>query len=214
LHELEKEIQEAVPTLGRLGPERCTAQIAVWAGKVRELRDRLPPTVAATMRPAFRIFLEHLTQLQAAMEARVVDALEPTFTAPDWAIYIEANQARVEDRAPRLPDDQMQVFHRTMLRALILPHRRNANREAIAVIEAAARALPANDPQLQSALRRFASLRKAHAAQAAPHAPHEEEPPTPAAKVAGEELSPAASPTAPPEPETTGAGEFDSPWVK
>jgi hypothetical protein len=166
------------------------------------------------MRPAFRIFLEHLGQLQAAMEARVVDALEPTFIAPDWEIYIEANRARVEERTPRLSDDQVQVFHRTMLRALILPHRRNANREAIAVIEAASRALPADDPQLQSALRRFASVWKARATQPTAE-PHREQPSSPSARVEaaqpGEEKAPSATPD---ESTATPEGEFDSPWVK
>jgi hypothetical protein len=40
LRALEKEIQDAVPSLGALGPERCGARIAAWAGQVRELRDR------------------------------------------------------------------------------------------------------------------------------------------------------------------------------
>lgn len=208
LRALEKEIQDTVPTLGRLGPERCAAQIAVWAGQVRDLRDRLPPDVAATMRPAFRIFLEHLGQLQGAMEAQVVDALEPTFNAPDWDIYIEANRARVEQRPPRLSDDQLHVFHRTMLRALILPHRRNANQEAIAILEAASRALPPTDPQLQSALRRFASLWKTRAEPAAPK-------PEAAEPAASE---PAANPPVPAEtstePAATPDSEFDSPWVK
>jgi hypothetical protein len=212
LRSLEKEIQDAVPTLGTLGPERCAAQIAVWSGQIRQVRDRLPPDVAATMRPAFRIFLEHLTQLQAAMEAQVVDALEPTFTAPDWDTYVEANRARVEQRPPRLSDDRLQVHHRTMLRALILPHRRNANQETIAIIDAAKRGLPTNDPQLQSALRRFASLLKA-AHQPPPPSPSEQQPPAdgqggPPHIPSAEGDNQAATAAQPSE------SEFDSPWVK
>lgn len=205
LRALEKEIQDAVPTLGTLGPARCAAQIAVWTGQIRQLRDQLPADVAATMRPAFRIFLEHLAQLQVAMEAHVVDALEPTFTAPDWDVYVEANLARVEQRPPRLPDDKLQVYHRTMLRALIQPHRRNASQEVLAIIEAARRALPPTDPQLQSTMRRFASVWKAaHAPVAAPAA----------------EQAPAAAPEAPTPtsatvtPEPSPESEFDSPWIK
>jgi hypothetical protein len=219
LRALEKEIQDAVPTLGRLGPERCAAQIAVWAGQVRELRDRLPPDVAATMRPAFRIFLEHLTRLHAAMEVEVVDALEPTFIAPDWDIYIEANRAILEQRPPTLPDDKLQVHHRTMLRALVLPHRRNASQAVIAIIEAASRALPANDPQLQSALRRFASLWKSHLGPpeaSAPEKPAEPSAPPPSEdsehqekEAAAEQVAEAPVPSAEP-----GESEFDSPWLK
>jgi hypothetical protein len=222
LRALEKEIQDAVPTLGRLGPERCAAQIAIWGGQVRELRDRLPPDVAAAMRPAFRIFLEHLTQLHAAMEVEVVDALEPTFIAPDWEIYIEANRAVLEQRPPTLSDDKLQVHHRTMLRALILPHRRNANREAIAIIEAALRGLPPDDPQLQSALRRFASLWKSRLGPAA-EAPVPENQAEPSASPPSEHqgekaekaaAEPVAEAPVPSEPSTPGENEFDSPWLK
>jgi hypothetical protein len=216
LRALEKEIQDAVPTLGRLGPERCAAQIAVWAGQVRELRDRLPPNVAAAMRPAFRIFIEHLTQLQTAMEVQIVDALEPTFIAPDWEIYIEANRAVVEQRPPRLPDDKLQVHHRTMLRALVLPHRRNASLEVITIIEAASRGLPPNDPQLQSALRRFASLWKSRGGPAEASAP--ESAAAPAAEVLPEQpTAPAdgvAPEPAPPAEPASADSEFDSPWLK
>ena len=230
LRALEKEIQDAVPTLGTLGPERCAAQIAVWSGQVRELRDRLPPDVSATMRPAFRIFLEHLTQLQAAMEARVVDALEPTFNAPDWETYIEANRARVEERPPMLPDDKLQVFHRTMLRALILPHRRNASQETLVILEAASRALPPTDPQLQSAMRRFASLWKTRPGQPPAESIASEgklegksegkSEEGPAAAIAGTEVaSPAKEPPSanspPSEPEPVSPdSEFDDPWIK
>ena len=216
LRALEKEIQHVVPTLGRLGPERCAAQIAVWAAQVRELRDRLPPDVAATMRPAFRIFLEHLTQLQGAMEAQVVDALEPTFNAPDWDVYIEANRARLEERPPQLSDDKLQVHNRTMLRALILPHRRNANTEAIAIIEAASRGLPASDPQLQSALRRFASLWKsqisaAEASKSGPEAVPTDAPANQEAPATAEPTLATDTPTAEP---VAAEDEFESPWLK
>jgi hypothetical protein len=160
LRALEKEIQNAVPTLGTLGIERCSAQIAAWAGQVRGLRDRLPPDVAAAMRPAFRIFLEHLTQLRIEMEAHVVDALEPNWKSPDWDAYVEANRARAEQRPPVLSSDRLQIHHRSMLRALVLPHRRNVPEHAVAIINAAAEALHPEDSLLQSAIRRHSSVRK------------------------------------------------------
>ncbi len=213
LRALEKEIQDAVPKLGTLGPDRCAAQIAVWTGQLRLLRESLPPDVSSTMRPAFRIFLEHLGQLRIAMEAQVVDALEPTFTAPDWEAYIEANRARVEQRPPRLPDDKLQVYHRTMLRALIQPHRRNASQEVLGILEKAQRALPATDPQLQSAMRRFASVWKAahppvaHTSAEPTNQPAEPMAPTPAPQAK-------ASDGSTPEPATPVEDDFESPWIK
>ena len=135
LHALEKEIQDAVATLGTLGPVRCSAQIAAWVGKVRGLRDRLPPDVSATMRPAFRIFLEHLGQLRLQMEAHVVDALEQDWKAPDWDVYVEVNRARAEERAPNVPRDKLQTHYRAMLRALVLPYRRNVPQQALPIID-------------------------------------------------------------------------------
>jgi hypothetical protein len=157
LRALEKEIQNAVPSLAMLGAERCGAQIAVWAAQVRQMRDRLAPEVLAVMRAAIRIFLEHLTELRAAMEAHFVDALDPKWRAPDWSVYIEVNRARVEGRPPALSASQLETYHRAMLRALVQPHRRNVPAQAIPVINAAAAFLPADDGQLRSAIRRHSS---------------------------------------------------------
>jgi hypothetical protein len=202
LRALEQEIMNAVPFLGDLGPERCGAQIAVWAGLARELRDRLTPELSATMRPAFRIFFEHLTQLRGQMETHVVDALEPTWTPPDWRSYVEVNRAGVEGRDPRISTDKLHVHHRTILRALTLQHRRRAPEEVSAIITAAAAVLPASDPQLQSTVRRFGSLWKAPAAPAAPPPPN------------GENAPRDAEPSAKPDDRNERDNEFDRPWTK
>jgi hypothetical protein len=222
LRALEKEIQNAVPTLGTLGPERCGAQIAAWVGQVRGLRDRLSPEVSAAMRPAFRIFLEHLTELRMQMEAHIVDALEPKWKAPDWDAYVEVNRARAEQRAPELSSDHLQMHYRAMLRALVLPHRRNVPEQAMPIITSAAEVLHPSDSLLQSAVRRHSAAWKAPAssapaepsgADAAPVAPvvaenvaafAAENPATPPAQDAG------ASPVAP----VTSENEFDSLWAK
>jgi len=223
LRALEKEIQNAVPTLGTLGPQRCGAQIAAWAGQVRGLRDRLPADISATMRPAFRIFLEHLTQLREQMEAHMVDALEPNWKAPDWDAYVEVNRANAENRAPDLSTDRQHNYHRTMLRTLVLPHRKSVPGQAAAIINAAAESLHAEDSLLQSAIRRH----RPTMATPAPAANEEaalsvagnvigtptmdtvsaEVVPAPPAELA--EVAPTA-PTAPQFPEN----EFDSTWTK
>jgi len=154
LRTLEKEIQDAVPFLGKLGPERCGAQIAAWTGQVRQFRDQLMPEIFAAMRPAVRIFLEHLTELRAAMEASFVDALEPKWHPPSWPDYIEANRARAEGRPPRLTSDRLFAYHHAMLRALVLPHRKSVRDQAQLVIDAAAEVLPPDDSLLRSARRR------------------------------------------------------------
>ena len=224
LRALEREIQNAVPSLGTLGPERCTAQIAAWTGQVRGLRDRLPPDVSATMRPAFRIFLEHLTQLRIEMEAHVVDALEPNWKAPDWDAYVEVNRARVAQRKPELPIDILHLHHRAMLRALVLPHRRNVPQYAAAVINAAAEALHPEDSLLQSAIRRHRSTQQAPAPDGTTNPPP---PPTgasvtPVAQASAEALGKVA-PAIPaqaqdqdkaPSDAMTAENEYDRTWSK
>ena len=231
LRALEKEIQNAVPFLGNLGPQRCGAQIAVWAGQVRELRDRLDPELSAAMRPALRIFLEHLTELRAAMDAHFVDALEPKWSPPDWGDYVEVNRARLESRPPAIAAEKIAMHHRAMLRALVLPHRRNVPGQAVPVINAAAEALGAEDSLLRSAIRRHRAERRAEAE------PETESPPPPvleqpvveqdAATLVAEPSSASPEPTsddaptptpesaAPePEPATTPESEFEQTWTK
>ena len=219
LRALEKEIQNAVPTLGTLGPERCGAQIAAWVGQVRGLRDRLPADIAAAMRPAFRIFLEHLTQLRDQMEAHMVDALEPNWKAPDWDAYVEVNRARAEQRAPDISKDRQHNYHRTMLRTLVLPHRRKVPGQAAAIINAAAESLHPEDSLLQSAIRRHRSATAAQTpagienpvaassvAVVAPAAQTDQSHHDTVAEVSAPDTAPAAP--------ATGENEFDSAWTK
>jgi hypothetical protein len=219
LRALEKEIQDAVPTLGTLGPVRCAAQIAAWVGQVRGLRDRLPPDVSATMRPAFRIFLEHLGQLRLQMEAHVVDALEQDWKAPDWDVYVEVNRALAEQRPPRVPRDLLQMHYRAMLRALVFSHRRNVPQQALPIIDEAAQVLSPEDNLLQSARRRHRTVTQEPQPQSAPaerSAPPAPEPATPKREEAAVEAAetetafPGASVPVQPAPES----EFDSPWLK
>jgi hypothetical protein len=174
------------------------------------------------MRPAFRIFLEHLTELRMQMEAHIVDALEPKWKAPDWDAYVEVNRARAEQRAPELSSDHLQMHYRAMLRALVLPHRRNVPEQAMPIITSAAEVLHPSDSLLQSAVRRHSAAWKAPApsaptepsgADAAPISPVVAEdagaftpdnPATPPAQDAG------GSPVAP----VTSENEFDSLWAK
>jgi hypothetical protein len=199
LRALEREIQDAVPFLGQLGPERCGAQIAAWAGQVRELRDHLPPETFATMRPAFRIFLEHLIELRAALDAHFVDALEPKWHPPSWPDYIEANRARAQGRPPALSADRLVSHHRSMLRALVLPHRKNVREQALAVIAAAAEVLPEEDNLLRSARRRHAERRPEHPLPESAAEAVDEPFPEEASELAGTEAADDDAAPAPPE---------------
>ncbi len=238
LRALEKEIQDTVPALSALPPDRAGAQIAAWAGQVRELREQLPSELAALMRPAIRIFLEHLTDLRSALDAAFVDALEPRWRPPDWGAYIEAHRARAEGRAPALDTERLVAHHRAMLKALVQPHRRNVPAQAEPVIAAAAEVLPATDGQLRSAIRRHRgsaarpepvadtgsadeTLPLPEGPETEPPAPLEAPPPedTPAAETASGESAlapeaPAADAGLGETPPADDADEFDRLWTK
>lgn len=244
LRALEKEIQNEVPSLAGLGPERGGARIAAWTGQVRELRDRLPEELSALMRPAIRIFLEHLTELRTALDATFVDALEPKWRPPDWGVYIEANRARAEGRPPALDAEQLVAHHRAMLKALVQSHRRHVPDQAGPVIAAAAEVLPPTDGQLRSAIRRHEAPRtreprreeevSAHidGALEVPEALAGEPVDTPVetAATAADEIETAFMPDAPPAAEppsdapasappstpapASGEDEFDQTWTK
>ena len=198
---------------------RCAAQIAAWVGQVRGLRDRLPPDVSAAMRPAFRIFLEHLGQLRMQMEAHVVDALEQDWKAPDWDVYVEVNRARTEERPPNVSRDQLQAHYRAMLRALVLPYRRNVPQQALPIIDEAAQALHPEDNLLQSARRRHRTVTQEQQPRPDAAKKTEQPAPTPAppksmeAAAAETETEPAFPGVSAPVQQTP-QGEFDSPWLK
>jgi pyruvate-formate lyase-activating enzyme len=176
------------------------------------------------MRPAFRIFLEHLGQLRMQMEAHVVDALEQDWKAPDWDVYVEVNRARVEERPPSVSRDQLQTHYRAMLRALVLPYRRNVPQQALTIIDEAAQVLHPEDNLLQSARRRHRAVtqeqqpRPDTAEKVAQPAP-EPAPPKDAQGTVEAAESPAPEtemafpvanvPVQPPQED-----EFDSPWLK
>jgi hypothetical protein len=173
------------------------------------------------MRPAFRIFLEHLTQLRVEMEAHVVDALEPNWKAPDWDAYAEVNRARALQRAPELSIDRLHMHHRAMLRALVLPHRRNVPEQAAAIIDAAAGALHPEDSLLQSAIRRHRPAPPVPApvppegSSAAPSVADAAPGAQPSSESLGEAKAdvPAPATDAPAEP-VTAENEYDSLWTK
>jgi hypothetical protein len=173
------------------------------------------------MRPAFRIFLEHLGQLRLQMEAHVVDALEQDWKAPDWDVYVEVNRARAEQRPPSVSRDQLQTHYRAMLRALVLSYRRNVPQQALPIIDEAAQVLHPEDNLLQSARRRHRAVTQEQ--QPGPAAAEEVAQPAPE-PVPPKSMEPAAE-AAEPEAETAFPGtnvpaqppqenEFDSPWLK
>jgi hypothetical protein len=146
---------------------------------------------------------------------------------------VEVNRARLESRPPAITAEKVADHHRAMLRALVLPHRRNVPGQAVPVINAAAEALGAEDSLLRSAIRRHRAERRAEAEPEAESPP----PPPPAieepsvvqdteavvAEPSGESPEPASDDAPAPAPESaapepgpavTAESEFERTWTK
>jgi len=86
---VEDAIRDQLPALGGLSQARCTARIAVWAGRVRLNQSR--PGAEQT-RVAALMLLEKLRRLARAMDAGSIEALNASWSTRNWERYIEANE--------------------------------------------------------------------------------------------------------------------------
>jgi hypothetical protein len=140
---------------------------------------------------------------------------------------VEVNRARVEQRAPKLTSDRLRLYYHAMLRALVLPHRRNVPQQAMPIITGASEALTPGDTLLRSAVRRHSSAWKVPSpSQDAPAAPPVAEGAAvtlPAAPVVADAVDiapmpdvPAAAPAQSVGEDSAApmTGEFDSTWTK
>ena len=100
LQALEDHIRERIPTLSGLSQSRCTAQIAVWVGRVRLYQHEFEPERA---RLASRILLDKLRNLAWSMEAGKIEGLDLSWSTRHWQRYIDENELIVatSDAAPQ-----------------------------------------------------------------------------------------------------------------
>jgi hypothetical protein len=87
---LEDEVRAQVHALGQLPSSACTAQIAVWAGRVRWYAETHGNRVAADL------LLDKIRALARAMDAGRIEALNGSWRISDWPSYIRANEALAE----------------------------------------------------------------------------------------------------------------------
>lgn len=136
--------------------ERSTAQICAWAGRAREIQDRLrtrgaPAEAMARLRRLFG----QLTGIRKDVGCGWVDALTPSWTADDWEAYIEWHEAIASGAEPELTPEQERFLYRSLLRGLLIPLRRVSGSDAAALITDARAVLEESDPALVDAVRWF-----------------------------------------------------------
>jgi len=142
--------------LGRFGR---TAQLAAWAGRARQIQEKLssdqtPAAVAASR--VLRGVFGRLTALTREIECDWIDALTPTWSTKSWSTYVAINEAIAEGKPPReLPPNDIQEYERAILRGLLLPQRRVRREDAEAIINEAREVLEHGDPDLVAAEQRF-----------------------------------------------------------
>jgi len=158
---LAEEIDACEIVLVRMPVEQRTAQVAVWAGRARDLQDRWKDgAVSNERRGALRRVFGRLTRITRELQCEWIDALTPGWSAP-WPVYIAWQDALLSgEQAPLLTEEQ-QALARARLRGLFLPNRHVSAREATPVIADAAEVLDAGDDDLRAARERFGEVRRA-----------------------------------------------------
>lgn len=157
---LTEEIDACEIVVSLMPVEQRTAQVAVWAGRAREIQERWKEaTVPDERRGALRRVFGRLTRITREHSCEWVDALTPGWSAP-WAAYVAHQQALLSGEEAPLLDEEYRALWQAWLRGLMLPNRRVSPREAAAVIAGAAEWLGPEDDDLRAAGQRFGAPRR------------------------------------------------------
>ncbi|MHB8876655.1 MAG: hypothetical protein ACYC8T_23415 [Myxococcaceae bacterium] len=160
---LAEEIDACELFLERMSPAQRTAQVAIWAGRARELQERwsADPHVVPAQRTALRRVFGRLTRIAGEQQCGWIDALSPGWTMR-WAIYTQFHASVLAGEEPTLGRDEEQAFWRGKLRGLLSSARRDvAPSEAAEVLARASAVLDASEHDLQAAVARFGAARRA-----------------------------------------------------
>ena len=158
LHSLAQEIEAVAPRLIRMTQRERTAQVAVWAGRARQMQDEIASLTGASLtgkRSPLRPVFTRLGELEKSLDCGSVDALSPSWST-DWKPYIEVNRAVSASDAPLVTLDQKRKYFQDGLRALLEKRTTKlAVKEAPALIIEASQVLDESDPWLVDAVTKF-----------------------------------------------------------
>ncbi len=160
---LAEEIDACELFLESMTPEQRSAQLAVWAGRARELQDRWKeePSITAERRGALRRVFGRLSRITRDQRSGWIDALTPDWTM-SWPVYIAFHAARLRGEPALLTDEDQRALARATLRGLLLPTRKHvAAQEAARIIEEAALVLDEEDDSMREVEARFGKVTRA-----------------------------------------------------
>jgi hypothetical protein len=157
---LTEEIDTCEFVLPTMEPGRRSAQVALWAGRAREIQERwrTSPHVTKAQQDALRRAFGRLTRITREHACRWIDALTTDWTI-DWQLYTSVNQSLVTGEDAELTLDQRQTYWKALLRGLVLPRRYVAPAEASDIIREASAVLHGEDDDLTAAIKRFGPAR-------------------------------------------------------
>src|SRR5437868_8800695 len=98
-----------------------TAQLAVWAGRVRKLVQQVAKETGRKVQPVFVEFSPLIEKIERIQEARGlgwIDALSPDWLT-EWNTYIEYNRSIVAVEWPNSREAQLRGYFRETLRGLV-----------------------------------------------------------------------------------------------
>ncbi|MHB8872195.1 MAG: hypothetical protein ACYC8T_00775 [Myxococcaceae bacterium] len=160
---LAEEIDACELFLERMSSSQRTSQVAVWAGRARELQERwsADPQVVPAQRTALRRVFGRLTRIAGEQQCGWIDALSPEWSM-SWTVYTRFHASTLAGEEPSLNRDEEQAFWRGRLRGLLSSARHHvASSEAAEMLARASAVLDPGEHDLQAAVARFGAARRA-----------------------------------------------------
>ncbi len=132
---LAEEIDACELFLESMSAAQRTSQLAVWAGRARELQEqwKTDSTVTSERRGALRQVFGRLSRITRDQQSGWVDALTPDWSM-SWPVYVAWHRAKLAGEAATLTDDELRAVARGRLRGLLLPARKHVSGDEVAEV--------------------------------------------------------------------------------
>lgn len=160
---LTEEIDACEMFLARQTSKQRTSQVALWAGRARELQERWNSGAepGEARRASLRRVFGRLTRIAREQQCEWIDALTPDWTMP-WGPYIAWHTAQLTGEPLELSDEARRALYGGLLRGLLLASRKSVPADDVVELLAdALEVLPADDPDVRAVEARFGRVRRA-----------------------------------------------------
>lgn len=172
---LAHEIDAISSRLTGMTPRERVAQLAVWAGRARQIDEDLAAKKIPSnsgLRNQVKQIIARSKKLRKSLGCGWVDALSSSWSA-DWNIYISFNRSVVASEPSNLTAEQKKQYFRDILRSILTVRRSFArDLDAAALVIEASQALDKDDPLLIEARKKFGHHEDRRENTAQPEAPY------------------------------------------